>query len=263
MPFWRIILCVLALLASSFAPPPARTEMVSAAPAFDVVARYPHDPKAFTQGLFIRDGVLFESTGLEGKSDIRRVRLSDGKVIKSSKLPANLFGEGMVDWGQELISITWRNGVGYRWNIKSLKAKTKFTYRGEGWGLTRDDKQLYMSDGTPYIRVLDPANFKEKGTIRVTSAGSPVANLNELEWIKGRIYANIWTSNQIAVIDPPNGNVVAWIDLTPLVVEATGRVDNLDRVANGIAYDAAKDVIYVTGKNWPVLFAIKLKSSIF
>jgi glutaminyl-peptide cyclotransferase len=217
---------------------------------------YPHDAAAFTEGLFYLHGDIFESTGLAGQSNIRRVRLSDGKVLQSRTIASNLFGEGIVNWGDEIVSLTWQDHVGFRWDLKSLTQKASFRYRGEGWALTQDGKHLIMSDGTPVLRVLDPVTFRQVRTIKVTADGLPVQNLNELEWVKGEILANIWQTHLIARIDPATGKVKAWIDLGSLPETLGGA--NPDAVANGIAYDAEHDRLFVTGKDWPHLYEIRL-----
>ena len=222
----------------------------------EVKAAYPHDPRAFTQGLLYLDGQLYESTGLVGRSTIRRVRLSDGAVLQSVAISPSLFGEGMVNWGGELISVTWRDQVGFRWDLKTLALRSSFKYRGEGWGLTQDGRQLIMSDGTPTLRFFDPRTFRETRRVRVTAEGRPVANLNEIEWVKGEVWGNIWGTNAIARIDPATGAVKGWIDLSSL--PETRRLPDPDAVANGIAYDAKGDRLFVTGKLWPRLYEVRL-----
>src|SRR5689334_22914625 len=176
----------------------------AAVPVYGVTvkAAYPHDTRAYTEGLFYLDGALFESTGLVGQSNIRRVRLSDGAVLQSQATPPSMFGEGIVNWGGEIISLTWRDQVGFRWDLKTLAMKSSWSYPGEGWALTQNGVNLIMSDGTPVLRVLDPKTLKVVRRIRVTAEGQPVASLNELEWVKGEILANIWQTNTIARIDP-------------------------------------------------------------
>ncbi len=223
----------------------------------EVITRYPHDRTAFTQGLLFHDGTLFESTGKIGESQIRRVRLADGKVLKAAALPAHMFGEGMTLWRGELISLTWRDSTGFRWDSKSLKQKSQFSYPGEGWGLTDDGQSLYHSDGTSDIRVLNPENFAEVRRIRVTLQGRAIRNINELEWVNGALYANIWQTSKIVRIEPASGVVSAVIDLKALADEAGS--DGLDNVLNGIAYDKQRELFLVTGKNWPTLYAIKLQ----
>ncbi len=224
---------------------------------FDIKAIYPHDPNAYTQGLFYHQGFLFESTGQVGRSNIRKVRLKDGAVVQSQAIPPNMFGEGSVNWGGEIISITWRDQVGFRWDLKTFVRRSLFRYPGEGWGLTQDGKRLIMSDGTDVLRFLDPVSLKETGRVRVRAESQPLVYLNELEWVNGEVLANIWMTNQIARIDPRTGAVKGWIDLSGLP-EASRRPD-MDSVLNGIAYDSAGDRLFVTGKNWPRLYEIKLR----
>ncbi len=225
--------------------------------SYEVVRSYPHDPRAYTQGLFFRDGILYESTGMEGQSTIRKVRLADGKVLQSAAIPPDQFGEGSTDWGKEIISVTWKHGIGYRWDRETLKLKGSFRYPGEGWGLTQDGRSLILSDGTAELRFLDPATLKEQRRINVTYGGKPVTQINELEWVKGEIFANLWQSNLLVRIDPQTGAVKGVIDLSGLDRLAGG--SKPDNVLNGIAYDAAGDRLFVTGKRWSTLFEIKLK----
>jgi len=223
---------------------------------YTIVRTYPHDPQAFTQGLLFRDGYLYESTGLNGRSSIRKVNLEDGRVLKQKDLPAEYFGEGMTDWKNELISITWQSQKGFVFDLSTFELRRTFTYPGEGWGLARDGRELFMSDGSATVRVLDPATFKEKRRISVTANGVPVQRINELEWIAGELYANLWQSDLIARIDPASGKVVGVIDLSGLL-QSQGGAGQTD-VLNGIAYDAVKKRLFVTGKLWPTLFEIKL-----
>ncbi|WP_254600839.1 glutaminyl-peptide cyclotransferase [Caulobacter sp. S45] len=225
---------------------------------YQVVRTFPHDVNAFTEGLFYEDGVLWESTGLPGHSFVRRERLDTGEVLQQHDLPAADFGEGIVRWGGRLYQLTWQEHFGYVYDARTLSATAKFPYPGEGWALTKDAHHIYMSDGTPDLRVLDPVTMREERRIHVTDDGRPVQNLNELEWVKGEIYADIWQTSLIACIDPATGHVVGWIDLAGLLPQADvtpGRTD----VLNGIAYDAAQDRLFVTGKNWPKLFQIRLQ----
>ncbi|MBS0361741.1 MAG: glutaminyl-peptide cyclotransferase [Proteobacteria bacterium] len=247
----RFLACIAALTLVVAAP------ALASPPVSGVEIRhaYPHDPGAFTEGLFYLDGELFESTGMTGQSNVRRVRLSDGVVLQQTQLDPKLFGEGIVNWGDEIVSLTWQDHIGYRWDRRTLTRKKTFHYPGEGWALTQDGKHLIMSDGTPELRVLEPATFKELRRIRVTADGQPVKNLNELEWVKGEILANIWLTPMIARIDPATGHVKGWIDLSALPETRSG---NSDAVANGIAYDRAHDRLFVTGKYWPHLYEIHL-----
>jgi glutaminyl-peptide cyclotransferase len=220
-----------------------------------VAHAYPHDPAAFTEGLFYLDGSLYESTGLEGQSSIRQVRISTGEVIRSRSLAPAYFGEGIVNWKGHLLQLTYRTQVGFVYDLATFKLERSFHYVGEGWGLTQDGVHILMSDGTQFIRFLDPETLNETGRIEVTDQGLPVRNLNELEWVKGEILANVWQTNQIARIDPKTGKVVGWIDLAGLLDPAPR---DPDAVLNGIAYDARGDRLFVTGKRWPKLFEIRL-----
>ena len=222
----------------------------------EVKAAYPHDPRAFTQGLLYLNGQLYESTGLEGRSTIRRVRLADGAVLQSKAISPDLFGEGIVNWGNELISVTWQDQVGFRWDLKTFALRSSFKYPGEGWALTQDGKHLIMSDGTPALRFLDPNTFKEVRRVRITAEGRPVTGLNEIEWVKGEVWGNIWQTNLIARIDPRTGVVKSLIDLSAL--PETARKPNVDAVPNGIAYDSQGDRLFVTGKLWPRLYEVRL-----
>lgn len=224
---------------------------------YEVVASFPHDPRAFTQGLFFQDGVLYESTGLNGRSGIRKVDPATGAVLQKRDLDAWYFGEGIVAWQDRLIQLTWRNGVGFVYDFKSFEPKTKFEYPGEGWALTHDGQRLIMSDGTAELRFLDPETLKETGRVKVTDGGGEVVNINEIEWIEGEVWANIWQTDWIARIDPQTGKVKAWIDMTGLLpmADRTGRED----VLNGIAYDAKDRRVLVTGKLWPKLYEIRVK----
>lgn len=225
--------------------------------SYEVEKEFPHDPSAFTQGLLYEDGALFESTGLVGQSSIRRVRLSDGEVLQQVAVPPPFFGEGLTKWKDELISLTWQHGKAFRWDTKSLRKTGELAYEGEGWGLTDDGKSLILSDGTPVLRFLDPATGKVERTVTVTAGGEPVSHLNELEWVNGRIFANVWMTDQIVSIDPASGVVQSVIDLTSLRrrVAAVG----VDAVLNGIAYDEGARRLFITGKNWPKLFQIALR----
>lgn len=223
---------------------------------YEVVHVYPHDREAFTQGLIYKDGVLFESTGLNGRSSLRRVRIETGEVLQRQAVPDAYFAEGLADWGSKLIQLTWQSQVGFVYDAKTFKKLSTFSYTGEGWGLARDAQRLVMSDGSATLRWLDPVSLKETARLTVTDRGLPVTELNELEVIKGEIYANVWGTDLIAIIDPGSGRVTGWIDLTGLLPPRDrAGVD----VLNGIAYDAAGDRLFVTGKLWPKLFEIRLK----
>jgi glutaminyl-peptide cyclotransferase len=224
---------------------------------YRVVHVYPHDPSAYTEGLFYKDGYLYESTGEKGASTIRKVELETGKVLQRHDVPARYFGEGIVDWNGELIQLTWQDQTGFVYGLDDFKLRRSFSYPGEGWALTRDDRRLYMSDGSSVLRILDPTTLATVGSIMVTADGVPVTNLNELEWVDGEIYANVWLTNRIARIDPASGHVVGWIDLSGLFDVSTLPVPMND-VLNGIAWDAGKRRLFVTGKHWPKLFEIEL-----
>ena len=224
---------------------------------YEVVHTYPHDPTAFTEGLFYLNGFLYESTGLEQHSSIRKVRLETGEVLQKYDVPPQYFGEGIVNWHNHLISLTWKSHVGFVHDLASFKVQRQFHYEGEGWALTQDGKQLLMSDGTSEIRLLNPETLVPVGRIQVTLDGKPVNNLNELEWVKGEIYANLWQTNWILRIDPHDGHVVGAINMAGLL-SPSDIVKGQTDVLNGIAYDAASDRLFVTGKNWPKLFEIRI-----
>jgi glutamine cyclotransferase len=223
---------------------------------FEVVRSYPHDPQAFTQGLVYLDGVLYEGTGLNGRSSLRKVRLENGEVLQLQKLEERYFGEGIAVVGPAIVQLTWQSGVGFVYDRNTFQRTRTFNYQGEGWGLTYDGTRLVMSDGTATLRFLDPTTLKETGRLLVRDGARPVEKLNELEIVKGEIFANIWGSDRIARISPKTGAVTGWINLAGLLDprDAAGT-----DVLNGIAYDAAKDRLFVTGKLWPKLFEIRLK----
>lgn len=225
---------------------------------YAVKATYPHDPQAFTQGLFYQDGVLYESTGLNGQSSIRKVALETGKVLQQRDIPAQYFGEGIAPVGRKIVSLTWSSQLGFVFDLDTFEPTGTFRYQGEGWALTTDGQRLYMSDGTQYIRVLDPDTLQVTRRIRVSADGVNVTQLNELEWVDGEIFANIWQTDRIARIDPFTGHVRGWIDLKGLD-RLAGTAQGSDNVANGIAWDSTKKRLFVTGKRWPKLFEIELK----
>jgi glutaminyl-peptide cyclotransferase len=250
--FWKpAVLILICLLASG-------CTVAAEAPVYGyrVVHVYPHDPQAFTQGLIYLDGVLYESTGEYGESSVRKVNLETGKVLQIVPVSAQYFGEGLTDWKNSLIQLTWKTGIGFVYDRATFNRKSTFVYGGEGWGLTHDATRLIQSDGSSTLRFIDPGTLRQIGSLPVTDGGALVDQLNELEYIKGEIYANVWQTDRIAVISPKTGVVLRWIDLTALLPDAsrTGHED----VLNGIAYDAAKDRIFVTGKLWPKLFEIQV-----
>jgi glutaminyl-peptide cyclotransferase len=227
----------------------------------EVVHTYPHDPTAFTEGLFYLNGYLYESTGLEQHSSIRKVRLETGEVVKKIDIAPQYFGEGIVNWKGRIVSLTWKTEVGFVFDLASFKLERKWSYVGEGWALTQNGKEIIMSDGTSQLRFLDPDTLKETRRIEVTLQGKPVPNVNELEWVKGEIYANVWQTNWILKIDPTSGKVVGIIDLNGLL-KKSDVTQGVTDVLNGIAYDAKADRLFVTGKNWPKLFEIQLKANL-
>jgi glutamine cyclotransferase len=224
---------------------------------YRVVKTYPHDPNAFTEGLQYQDGYLLESTGLVGRSGIRKVKLETGEVLQKRDLGPPYFGEGIVAWGDKLVQLTWQHQVGFIYDAKTFAPRGQFRYRGEGWSLTKDDQRIIMSDGTDEIRFLNPGTLAETARIKVTFRGQPLRNLNELEWVKGEIYANVWQTDMIVRINPRTGVVVGRINLGGLLSDADRRGSSPD-VLNGIAYDAKGDRLFVTGKQWPKLYEIKL-----
>ena len=242
--------------APGFAPWQSRADAALPLYTYTVVRTYPHDRDAFTQGLQYTDGVLYEGTGLNGRSSIRKVKLETGEVLQKRDVDAQYFGEGITVWKSELFQLTYQSGIAFTYDRQTFAPKRSFTYTGEGWGLTHNQSNLIMSDGTEYLRVLDPATFAERRRLRVTADGRPLKNLNELEYVKGEIFANVWQTEYVARIDPSSGRVKAYIDLRGLLTpREAASVD----VLNGIAYDPAADRLFVTGKLWPKLFEIALK----
>jgi glutamine cyclotransferase len=251
----RILVPVLALatLGCSSDPPVEVQDY-----GYEVVHEYPHDPAAFTEGLFYLNGFLYEGTGMEKESSIRKVRLETGEVVQKHDLPGHYFGEGVINWKDRLIELTYKSQVGFVYDLAGFTLRKQFEYPGEGWALTQDGKRLIMSDGTPELRFWDPETLQETGRLTVTEYGQPLKNVNELEWVKGEIYANVWLTNRIVRIDPATGKVVGSIDLSGLLNPADAGQGQPD-VLNGIAYDAKGDRLFVTGKRWPKLFEIRLK----
>lgn len=225
--------------------------------AVEIVAKLPHDSGAFTQGLFFDGGNLVESTGEEGTSGIRRVKLDSGEVLASNELPSPYFGEGVVRWKDRLYQLTWKDQKGFVYDAATLAPKGEFAYTGEGWGLTQDGSSIIMSDGSATLRFLDPETMAQKSSLAVTAGGCPVKNLNELEWIDSEIWANIWQTDLIARIDPKTGKVKSFVDVAALGPANPG----VDEVPNGIAYDAAGKRIFVTGKMWPELYQVRVSEA--
>jgi glutamine cyclotransferase len=235
--------------------------------SYRVIHTYPHDRSAYTQGLLFHNGFLYESTGQRGESTLRRVALDTGKVLQSRALDHRIFGEGITLHQDRIIQLTWTAAIGFVYDRESFDLLERFdvphtelgglSYPSEGWGITHDGKRLIMSDGTDKLRLWDPETFKEIGTLDVRAQGRQVTNLNELEYINGEIYANIWQTDLIARISPETGQVLSWIDLTG-IISPFERGRGIDNVLNGIAYDADGDRLFVTGKRWPKLFEIEL-----
>ena len=222
---------------------------------YQVVRSYPHDRTAFTQGLIVRNGVFYEGTGQTGQSTLRKVKIESGEVLQQKRIDAIYFGEGITELNGSVYQLTWQHGLGFVYDLNSFNQTRTFSYKGEGWGLTHDGTHIIMSDGTAQLRFLDPKTMAEVRRITVKDAGRPVPQLNELEFIKGEIYANVWQTERLVRISPADGQVTGWIDMTGLLSPAErAGVD----VLNGIAYDAATDRIFVTGKWWPRVFEIKV-----
>lgn len=240
--------------AAGFAPWQAATTPVPMF-GYTVVHTYPHDREAFTQGLQVVDGVFYEGTGLNGRSSIRKVRIETGEVLQKRDVPAQYFGEGITVRGNELFQLTWQSGVALVYDRLTFAPKRQLKYTGEGWGLTQDKSSLIMSDGTEFLRVLDPGTFTEQRRIRVSVGGAPLKSLNELEYVKGEVFANVWQTDYVARVDPKTGSVNGYIDfrglLTPREREATD-------VLNGIAYDEATDRLFITGKLWPRVYEVRV-----
>ncbi len=224
--------------------------------SYEVVHTFPHDRAAFTQGLVFLDGNLLESTGLNGQSTLRRVELSTGRVLRQVRLSAEFFAEGMTVLGGKIYQLTWKNQRGFVYDLATFTLEQEFSYTGEGWGLTTDGQSLILSDGTHQLRFLDPVTFKVTRTVSVLRDGQPLRLLNELEFIRGEIYANIWQSHTVARIAPATGRVLGLIDFVGLLPDADRTADT--DVLNGLAYDDATDRLFVTGKHWPKLFEVRL-----
>jgi glutaminyl-peptide cyclotransferase len=223
---------------------------------YRVVNTYPHDPKAYTQGLIYRDGFLYESTGLSGQSSLRKVRLDTGEVLQQTRVADTYFAEGLTDWNGRLLQLTWQTNVGFVYDLTTFTLQTTFRYSGEGWGLTQDGTRLILSDGTDTLRFLSPETFQEQRRVIVRDGSVAIRELNELEFVRGEVFANVWHTDRIARIAPATGRVTGWIDLKGLR-PVTDKLDP-EAVLNGIAYDAKGDRLFVTGKLWPRLFEIKV-----
>lgn len=247
-------------------PPPAASPPPSAAaqPAiygYQVLNVFPHDPTAFTQGLVYQDGIFYEGTGLRGQSTLRRVDPATGEVLQGVRLPDQYFGEGIAVLGDRLYQLTWQENTGFIYDKASFELLGTWNYAGEGWGLTTDGQRLIMSDGSHELRFLDPVTMQELGRVAVLDGdGLPVTRLNELEWVEGEVWANVWQTDRIARIDPASGRLLGWIDLTGLLPAEDRAAQRVD-VLNGIAYDAARDRVFVTGKWWPKLFEIQVTAT--
>lgn len=255
----RFLVCG-ALIVIGFGWGDARGQAQTSAPVhgYEVVNVFPHDREAFTQGLVYRDGVLYESTGLKGRSSLRKVQLETGRVLQQVRVDSRYFAEGLTDWNGQLLQLTWDTNIGFVYDLASFRQVRTFSYSGEGWGLAHDGTRLIMSDGTPTLRFLDPSTFRVLGTLQVKDGTLPVDDLNELEVVEGELWANVWTTDRIAVISLSTGAVTRWINLAGLMpaAQTTG-----DAVLNGIAYDGAGKRLFVTGKLWPRLFEVRERRS--
>ena len=221
-----------------------------------VVATYPHDPSAYTQGLIIENGQMFEGTGKHGSSTLREVELQTGKVLRSLSLDEKYFGEGITVLNGTLFQLTWKNNYCFTYDLKTFQYKEYFRYPFEGWGLTNNGKELILSDGSSVLRFIDPVSFKELRKISVKDGSQRIKNLNELEYVNGEIWANIWYEDRIARVAPENGKLLGWIDLSGLYPKSQRK--DRDDVLNGIAQDPDTKKLFVTGKNWPKLFEIEI-----
>lgn len=225
--------------------------------AYQIVNTYPHDPGAFTQGLFFWQGELYESTGRHGESTVRRTVIETGEVTALRDIPPEYFGEGITRWKDRIIALTWRSGRGFILDLETLAPTSGFDYPGEGWGITANDTQLIQSDGSAVLRFLDPETLKITSTLNVRVNGEPLTKLNELEWINGEIWANVWQTDFIVRINPETGNVTAIVDFTGLFPASRRDVPN-DDVLNGIAFNPDTGHVYITGKHWPNLYEIRV-----
>ena len=239
-------------------PPPTATPTGETSPisyTYEVINVYPHDSNAFTQGLVIDEGVMYEGTGLTGESSLRRVDLETGDVLQIRELPSDLFGEGITVFDDKIIQLTWQSQIGFVYDKNSFDLLQNFSYSTQGWGITTDGTRLIMSDGSANLYFLNPETFEKTGQVEVHDGNTSVTKLNELEYINGEVYANVWLTDKIAIINPNTGQVTGWIDLTGIYTPGTGDSNN---VLNGIAYDSENSSLFVTGKRWSQLFEIKL-----
>jgi glutamine cyclotransferase len=233
-----------------------QTQPPDQGPDYTVINSYPHDPEAFTQGLVYHDGRLYEGTGLRGRSTVRILELETGEITRIHHMPPEYFGEGITLHGDTIIQVTWQSRIGFVYDRRSLQVLDTFEISTEGWGLTHDGTSLILSDGTPTLRFLNPETFQETRSVEVHDGDEAVRLINELEYIEGVVYANIWKTDLIAVIDPHSGSVLNWLDLGELKEHIEDR-SSID-VLNGIAYDEESGHLFVTGKLWPLLFEIQL-----
>jgi glutaminyl-peptide cyclotransferase len=238
------------------APPALIAQSRAVVDGYRVVNVYPHDPDAYTQGLIYRDGFLFESTGRNGRSTVRKVKLETGEIVQQHRVNQAYFAEGLTEWNGRLVQLTWQSNIAFVYDLLTFAPRQTFTFSGEGWGLTNDDQTFILSDGTAFLRFMARDTFKEIRRVAVTDGGAAVKDLNELEYVRGEVYANVWHADRIARISPQSGRVIGWIDLRGLM--STPYQLDPEAVLNGIAYDAEKRRLFVTGKLWPKLFEIEV-----
>ncbi len=224
--------------------------------SYRVVQVFPHDPRAYTQGLAYRDGFLYEGTGLNGRSSIRKVRLETGEIVRKVDLAPEFFGEGITLFNNEIVQLTWKSQTGFIYRASDFSLLRRFSYSGEGWGLATNGSEIFMSDGTSEIRVLDGSTLREKRRLKVRDGSTAVTELNELEFVEGEVFANVWHTDRIAQISSQNGKVLGWVDLKGLLSPIYRREP--EAVLNGMAYDPIKKRLFVTGKLWPSIFEIRL-----
>jgi len=257
MGYWPCLLAVTLTLCGGLLSHSSTTPAQVRTPVFGyrVVNVFRHDPEAFTQGLIFTDGFLFESTGLHGRSTLRKVRLDTGEIVHQREIDRTYFAEGLTEWNGRLIQLTWQSNVAFVYDLATFTPITTFSFSGQGWGLTRDDRSLILSDGSATLRFLDPATFRETRRMVVRDGATAVDELNELEYVNGEVFANVWHTDRIARISPQTGRVNGWIDLRGLL---SGFRLDAEAVLNGIAYDSTQSRLFVTGKLWPRLFEIEV-----